>query len=442
MSKSSYTWHPCCDLKVQLESKFPYAEKASGVYIYDETGRRILDGISSWWCKALGHRHPKLLEVFLKQSQKFEHIITSDFSFETLEKLSEKLKDLVPGSVKVFYGGDGASAVEISLKMSLHSHYNRGETQRTMIATLENSYHGETCGALSVSHTPLFQEIYRPLCFESFVLKGVPYVSSIEDPLWEDCSKAWPKIEEQLDPIKGKLSALIIEPLIQGAGGMKLYSKDLLKRLRIWTRENGIHFIADEIMTGLGRTGKMLACDYAEISADFVCLGKGLTSGWVPFSAVIVSQEVVDSFESAKEGSPPFLHSHTYSGNALGAALALKTLEVLEKDFSWENFQEKSLFFSQRMEDLKVEFGCLENERSLGMVGAFEVKDSQQGEFLKKSAFEKGLLLRPLGKTIYWMPPLTITKEEIIEIKKITALCLQEIMGSPGRGCHPLPLAS
>ena len=243
-------------------------------------------------------------------------MIFANSTYEVIIQLSEKLSQLCPGLDKVFYASEGSSAVEIALKMSLHAQKLRGENQRTQFTALKNAYHGETFMALGLSDLGLYRQAYEAHLIQPKFIENIPYVNSTTDPLWDDCSCIWPTIEEQLERQAAHLAAIIVEPIVQGAAGMRIYSQDFLRRLRTWTQAHGIYLIADEIMTGLGRTGYALASEHAQIKPDFICLSKGLTSGWLAMSAVLTHSNIYDLFYADYEKEKNFQHSHTIGGNA------------------------------------------------------------------------------------------------------------------------------
>ena len=327
-----HIWYPCSQMKDYEQFKPLVVKSAQGSYIELADGTKILDAISSWWCKSLGHNHPRLKGAMIDQMEKFEHVIFANTTHELIVNLSQRLTNLMTGLSKVFYAGDGSCAVEIAMKMSLHSRYINSDAKRNRFITLKNSYHGETIGALSVSDIGLYKNPYSSILFKPYVIDKIPYVQSIHDPLWDNCSEEWDKLEKSLEKYIDSSTALIVEPIVQGAGGMKIYSKDFLNRLATWAKKHDIHLIADEIMTGIGRTGKMLACEHAGIQPDFICLAKGLTSGWLPFSAVLTTEDIYNKFYDNFSSGKAFLHSHTYSGNALGSCLALETLNIIQEE--------------------------------------------------------------------------------------------------------------
>ncbi|MBY0534139.1 MAG: adenosylmethionine--8-amino-7-oxononanoate transaminase [Rickettsiaceae bacterium] len=424
-----HIWYPCSQMKDYEEFRPLVIKAAKGSYIELADGKKLLDAISSWWCKSLGHNHPRLKKAIIDQIEKFEHVILANTTHELIVNLSQELATLMPKLSKVFYAGDGSCAIEIAMKMSLHSRYINGDVKRNRFITLKDSYHGETIGALSVSDIGLYKAPYKTMLFQPYIIDMIPYVHSIYDPLWNDCSEKWDMLEKSLETYIDSTTALIVEPIVQGAGGMKIYSKDFLNRLAKWAKKHNIHLIADEIMTGIGRTGKMLACQHAEIIPDFICLAKGLTSGWMPFSAVLTTDDIYNKFYDDFSSGKAFLHSHTYSGNALGVAVALETLNIIKEERL--HTRDINQIMLKNMCEIKDKTGRLKNVRGIGGIVAADLitnnKTPRLGYLIYQAAIKAGILLRPLGNTIYWLPPLNITDEEIEELKNKTMQVLLEI---------------
>lgn len=419
-----YIWHPCSQMKDYESFKPLHVVQASGSYLQLQNGKKIIDAISSWWCKSLGHGHPGLKKAIQQQIEKFEHVLLVNTTNDTIINLSEKLASLTQTLDKVFYAGDGSSAVEIALKMSLHAQKIKGNQHKRSFLALQNGYHGETTGAMSVSDLGLYRDPYREMFFDTTYLSPLPYVAGIGDALWRDCGMIWKDIEKKLNACADDTAAVIVEPIVQGAGGMKIYSQDFLYRLRKWTKEKNIYLIADECMTGIGRTGKMLACQHANIEPDFLCLSKGLTSGWLPFSAVLTTQPIYDLFYDDYSSGNSFLHSHTYSGNTLGASVALAVLNIIEKEKLSERAADLGLLMQKHMQEISEETQQLKNVRTLGAIVAADlVNENNQprlGYEVYKQAVERGALLRPLGDTLYWLPPLNVEESTLLELKRIT----------------------
>lgn len=417
-------WHPCTQMKDHEICPPIKIKSAQGSYLELENGNKIIDAISSWWCKSLGHNHPKLKQALINQLDKFEHVILANTSNNLIEEFSKKIANITAPLDKIQFASDGACAVEIALKMSLHAQTLNGYDNKTEFITLENSYHGETIGTLSVSDLGIYKKPYEKLLFKSNIIKNIPYVNFRTDPVWDDCSKYWDNIEYQLEFYKNKSAAIILEPIVQGAGGMKIYSKDFLKRIRKWSQKNNIFLIADEIFTGFGRTGKELAINWANITPDFICLGKNLTSGMLPLSLTVTSNEIYNLFYNDYDPLKSFLHSHTHSGNNLAIAVANATLNIYKN----ENIIKKSApveqIFINNFLNIKKVTNKINNIRSIGSIVAadldFKNMPQRTGFKLMQEAIKFGALIRPLGNTVYWTPPLNISTFDIDKLHNIT----------------------
>ena len=424
----AHNWHPCSQMRDHQESLPMVIKKARGCYIELQDGSRLIDAISSWWCKSLGHGHPHLQQALQTQLAQFEHVIFANTTHEVIAKLGTKLTQLFPSLQKIFYAGDGSCAIEIAMKMSVHSRVNQGQPQRHRFAALCNGYHGETIAALSVSDLGLYKQPYQHITLPCFFIPPL-YVSSQQDAAWGDASEHWQGIEKSLEPMQDTLTAIILEPILQGAGGMRLYSQDFLRRLVNWAQQRNIHIIADEIMTGIGRSGKMLACQHADINPDFLCLSKGLTSGFMPFSAVMTTDDIYAIFYDDYKSGRAFLHSHTYSGHALGASVALAALEVMEAENIMHNVSLLEINMLKYIQKIADSTGMLHNIRGIGAVIAADLKLPRQieraGFQLAQCAARRRVLLRPLGNSVYWLPPLNMSATTLEELayKTQQALC-------------------
>jgi len=406
-------WHPCSQMKhFETLPLIPIA-RGEGMWLYDFDGKRYLDAISSWWVNLFGHCNPRINAALKDQLDKLEHVILAGFTHEPVIQLSERLAALT-GLGHCFYGSDGASATEIALKMSFHYWRNSGRTEKTRFISLQNSYHGETIGALSVTDVALFKDTYAPLLRHS---------TQVPTPDWRHaeagesarnfalrCAAA---LRKHLQQHHAETAAFIVEPLVQGAAGMAMYDAEYLRQARAICDEFKVHLIADEIAVGFGRTGTMFACEQAGIKPDFMCLSKGISGGYLPLSAVLTTDDVFQAFYH-DETAKGFLHSHSYTGNALACRAALATLDIFEQDGVIEANRAKAAYLTQAAQPLRDHPG-VKNFRHTGMIWAFEVA-SDTPHFSRafyQLALENELLLRPMGNTVYFMPPYIISEEEI-----------------------------
>jgi len=421
-----YIWHPCSQMKDYEELNPIVIEKGEGVWLYDINGKKYLDCISSWWTNTLGHSNKRINEAIKKQIDNIEHVIFANFSNKPTIELAEKLVEITPDTLeKVFYSDNGSSAVEIALKMSFHYNMQKGNYKKRKFAALSDAYHGETLGALSVCDVDEFNKVYKPLLLETIRVDG-PDCCRCKYNLRRDTCNAecFQAMEKSLAANHDEISAVIVEPMVQGAAGMKIYSPVYLKKLRSLCDKYHIHLIADEIAVGFGRTGKMFACDHAEISPDFMCLSKGISAGYMPMSAVITTKDVYDCFYGDYTDRKSFIHSHTYSGNAMACAIALENLKIFEEDNIIENNRYKGLLIKKLTMEKAKNSEHVGTVRSIGMITAIEIVKNKStkeaypwhmriGYEIYKIALENGLLLRPIGNVLYFIPPYIISDEEI-----------------------------
>ncbi len=403
-------WHPCTQMKDHETLPLVPIRSGKGVYLYDFDGNKYIDAVSSWWVNLFGHSNERINTKIKAQLDTLEHVLLAGFTHEPAVELAHKLVNITPQALrKVFYVDNGSSAVEAALKMSYHYHLNKGK-RKPVFLSLTNSYHGETIGALSVGDVSLYKETYEQLLIQNMQVQ-VPIDQSIEA-----AQTALKALEKLLKDHAHEIAALILEPLIQGAGGMHMYHLEYLKGARALTQDYDVHLIADEIMTGFGRTGKMFACEYAEISPDFMTLSKGLTGGYLPLSVVMTTDDVYQAFYCDYNEHKAFLHSHSYTGNPLACAAALATLEIFEENDVLGENEKKARYIKKELE----KFLTLDNVKSIrqqGMVTAIELEgyDVKERVGLKiyEYALTQGVLLRPLGHIIYFMPPYVISYAEI-----------------------------
>jgi adenosylmethionine---8-amino-7-oxononanoate aminotransferase len=421
----SILWHPCTQMKDHETYPIIPIKKGQGVWLEDFDGNRYLDAISSWWVNLFGHANPVINAALKDQLDTLEHVIFAGFTHEAAIKLAEQLVAVTPeGLDRCFYADNGSAAVEVALKMSFHYWKNCGQTAKTKFITLENSYHGETLGALAVGNVSLYKETYAPLLMDVITVPSPDCYDREVGESWADFStRRFELMEQALQQHAESVCAVIIEPLVQCAGNMRMYDPVYLQLLREACDKYKVHLIADEIAVGFGRTGTLFACEQANISPDFMCLSKGLTGGYLPLSAVLTTNDVYQAFYDDYQKLTAFLHSHSYTGNALACRTALATLGI----FQQQDILAKNKTLATDMATLAARFQDHPNVaevRQTGMIVAVELvknKHSREpypwqerrGLRVYQYALSKGVLLRPLGNVIYFMPPYVINESEL-----------------------------
>jgi adenosylmethionine---8-amino-7-oxononanoate aminotransferase len=434
----SVLWHPCTQMAEHPDT-LPLIpiRRGRGVWLEGVDGKRYLDAVSSWWTNLFGHAEPRIAAAIAAQAHELEHVIYAGFSHEPGLKLAEALIAAAPdGLSRVFYADNGSAAVEIALKMSFHHFYNRGDFNRTKFISLHNGYHGETLGALSMGDIPLYRKVYAPLLLEPlFAPSPDAYDSQPDESAEHYALRMAEKLAALFEQHDGEICALILEPLVQCAGGMRMHHAAYLKRAREICTQHGAHLIADEIAVGFGRTGTLFACEQAGISPDFMCLSKGLTGGFMPMSAVLTTQHVYESFlDVSRERA--FLHSHSYTGNPLACAAALASLTIFNSDHVLEKNKITAHKMAAHAEIFKQHAHVAE-VRQTGMILAIEmVQDKKnktpfaaserRGLRAYQYAIANGVVLRPLGDVLYWMPPYCIDDEALQYLSYVTASALHE----------------
>lgn len=408
-------WHPCTQMKAHETFPLVPIVRGEGVWLYDADGNGYLDAIGSWWVNLFGHTNPKINAAIKDQLDKIEHVMLAGFTHEPVIELSERLKAITPGNLgHCFYASDGASATEIALKMSFHYWQLAGKTGKTQFVSLQNDYHGETLGSLSVTDVAIFKKTYAPLLRPCTHVMTPDWRYANEGETAENYAlRAAAALEEHLAKHHAETAALIIEPLIQGAMGMGMYHPVYLERAREICDQYQVHLIADEIAVGFGRTGTMFACNQANMTPDFLCLAKGLSGGYLPLSVVLTTDTVYQQFYD-DSSAHAFLHSHTHTGNALACRAALAVLDIFERGNVLETNRTKAKYLNDAAVALSAH-PKVRDFRNCGMIWAFEV-DTEIEQFSQKffqAGLKQKLLLRPLGKTVYFMPPYIITEEEI-----------------------------
>ncbi len=421
----STLWHPCSQMKDHEWLPLVPIRRAEGVWLEDFEGKRYLDAISSWWVNIFGHANAQINKAVKAQLDTLEHVLLAGFSHQPAIELGEKLRRLTPaGLERVFFADNGSSAVEAALKMSFHYWRNHGRRNKTRFITLANSYHGETLGALAVGDVALYKETYEPLLMQAITVASPDCYAREEGVSWQEHSeRMFIEMEKTLAEHADEVCAVIVEPLVQCAGNMRMYHPVYLKRLRQACDKYGVHLIADEIAVGFGRTGTLFACEQADISPDFMCLSKGLTGGYLPLSVVMTTGDVYEAFYDNYENLRAFLHSHSYTGNALGCSAALATLQIFEDEPVLERNRHLAQYMAQATAHLHDHEHVAE-VRQTGMIMAIEMvqdKPSKQpypwqqrrGLRVYQHGLARGALLRPLGNVVYFMPPYIITEDEI-----------------------------
>lgn len=424
----NHVWHPCTQMK-EFEQHPPLiVHGAKGSYLHTDRGP-IIDAISSWWCKSLGHGYPAVTSAITEQLARFEHVMTAGTTHPAIVELASHLAEM-SDLQHVFFASDGSSAVEIAMKLALHGAQRQGYTTRNQFVSLKNSYHGETLATLSISDLGLYKKPFAGFGPQCHFLQNIPYIANSADPLWQQCGKDWLQTYQHLETIKSTICAIIVEPIVQGANGMRCYSADFLRRLAGWAKSNNIYLIADEIMTGLGRTGKWLACHHAEIVPDMICLSKGLTSGALPLSCVLIDSAIYQLFYHDKADEDAFLHSHTYSGNPLAVCAALATLKTMKSEGINQQAEELGVYMRHCFSQIAIQTGKIKNVRSIGAIVAGDLVDLETENIsyqIRQAALARGALLRPLGNTLYWLPPLNTDFETIEKLAEITLNSIKEV---------------
>ncbi|UTH75440.1 adenosylmethionine--8-amino-7-oxononanoate transaminase [Chromobacterium sp. IIBBL 290-4] len=435
-------WHPCTQMKRHERLPIVPIARGEGAWLIDFDGNRYLDGVSSWWVNLFGHGHPRIRQAIRDQLDQLEHVMLAGFTHRPVVELSERLAKL-SGLGHAFYGSDGASATEIALKMSFHYWKNSGQPGKTRFISLENSYHGETVGALAVTDVPLFSSTYADLLKPG--LRAPSPDARLAAP-GESAADAALRAARSLENLLAKhcdqIAAVIVEPLVQGAAGMAMHDPVYLTELRRLCDQYQVHLIADEIAVGFGRAGSFFAYQQAGITPDFLCLSKGITGGFLPLSCVLTRDAVYQAFyhDDVARG---FLHSHSYTGNALACAAALAVLDIFEDEDVLAANRVKAEEWTRKMQPL-IARGDVRHFRHRGMIWAFDVETERSDFALAyfSAMLKRGCLLRPIGKTVYFMPPYTLNNEEMDGLVRASLEALDEVQssGQSGQGEEtPLP---
>lgn len=437
-----HIWHPCSQMKDYEDFPPIVIERGKGAYLYDVEGRSYLDAVSSWWVNLFGHSNSRINAAIQRQVNDLEHVIFANFSHRPAIELAERIARITPpGLDRVFFADNGSSAVEAALKMSFQYQQQVGNTSKTRFAAITDAYHGETLGALSVGDLDLYSKIYKPLMMKTLRAAGPDCFRCPWGKTRQGCdAECFTDLEKTVQEKHREICGIIIEPLIQCAAGMKIYPPAYLRKLRELCSRYDIHLIADEIAVGFGRTGKMFACEHAGISPDIMCLSKGLTAGYMPLSLVVTTDRIYQAFYSDYTELKAFMHSHSYTGNPIACAVANESLNIFEDENVLEKNVLKSKFIAGLVADLIKNHPHIGEFRQLGMVGALELVEDisskkafdwkkRVGYAIYKIALGNGVLLRPLGNIIYFMPPYAVEEKDIEFMIAVAFKAINEYFG-------------
>ncbi len=413
-------WHPYTRHSA-LREGFPVIVRGEGAFLFDTAGKRYVDAISSWWACNLGHSHPRLVRAIVRQAGELQHSILGNLTHPRAAELAYRLAGTLPDRRRrTLFASDGASAVEAALRVSVQYWRNRGENGRFRFAALEDAYHGDTIGAMAVGYLPAFHAAYRPLLFPVYKVKTPDCSVCPDDESGGSCGvRCFSSMELTVKERAGELAAVIVEPLCLGAAGMKMYPAEYLRRLSQLCRENRVLLIVDEIAMGFGRTGAMFAFEHAGIDPDIVCLGKGLSGGYLPISAAVVKEEIFETFADEPEDHT-FYHGHTFAGNPIAAAAAIECLNIYQEENIVEKARRSGEVLASHFRTFK-EVPGVTGVRCLGMIAAFDLTEKEgitgedRARNICRAALQKGILIRPLGAAIYLMPPLIASDEVLAE---------------------------
>lgn len=425
-----YIWHPYTQMKDC--QKFPpiLIEKAKGIKLYDDKGRYYYDTISSWWCNIHGHNHPKIKKAIKSQLDRLEHVLFAGFTHKPAIKLAEMIIDVAPGSLKkVFFSDNGSTAVEVALKMSFQYWQNSGQKRKTKFVSLSSAFHGDTIGTMSIGGVDLFNKVFSPLFFKSFKTVS-PYcyrcpVGKDKDSCDIECIES---LESILKKKNSEIAALILEPMILAAGGMIIYPVKYLERAAKLAKKYNVHLVLDEVASGFGRTGKMFACEHAGVKPDFMCLSKGITSGYLPLGVTLTTKKIYKVFYADYWKRKTFYHGHTYTANPISCAAAIASLKLYKEEETLKKVNQLIPIFHQELEKFR-NLPLVGDVRYIGMIGAIELvknKKTKTSFTLKEriglriyyKGLEESLVLRPLGNIIYFYLPLSIKEAELRNILK------------------------
>lgn len=438
LTDKNHIWHPFTQMKDYETLNPPVIQKARGLFLYDTEGNRYYDTISSWWTNLLGHGNKKIRKAVAKQMKTLDHVNFSGFTHPAAAGLVEELKPLLPASLsRFFFSDNGSTAVEVALKTAFQYFQNQGQTQKTRFAFLSNSYHGDTLGAVSVGGVETFHELYRPLLFESFKAEGphCPSCPHKKSPFTQNARQTgcemqcFASMEQILNQNLNQIAAVVLEPLLQGSGGMLIYPPAYLKKLKALCEKLNILLIFDEVATGFGRTGTLFALEQAGVAPDILCLSKGITGGTLPLGLTVCSEKIYEAFYDDYSAGKTFYHGHSYTANPVICSAAIATLKQLKKKNLPLSAEAEQSYFHETLMQTFQEKEWIADIRYLGFIAAVDVvksrKQNQSFAPEKRMGFKifleglkHGVVLRPLGDTHYWYLPLTVKQKDLKEIFK------------------------
>ena len=431
MSEALHIWHPFT--QEALDPAPLKIARATGVYLYLADGTRLIDGISSWWVNIHGHGHPRIVEAIARQAAKVDHVLLAGFTHESAEELSHRLRAFLPAGLQhIFFSDDGSTAVEVALKMAVQYWRNSGKPQKSGIVALEHAYHGDTAGAMSVGDDSAFTEPYRSMLFP---VRRVHSAYCYRCPVGKtratcniDCAN---QLAALLAETHDEIAAVIVEPLLQGSGGMIVHPVDFLQKVRALCSQHDVLLIADEVLTGFGRCGKMFACELADVVPDIMCLSKGLTAGVLPMGATVCTAQIHQAFVN-EDRAHTLYHGHSYTGNPIAAAAAVASLQIFEEEPVLERAAAIGTIHEKRLAAIRSH-RRVGDARSIGTMAAIELRVDDPGYFSKqrtsfyKFFIEAGVLLRPLGSVIYVLPPYVISESDLQFVHDVIAQSLDAV---------------
>jgi adenosylmethionine-8-amino-7-oxononanoate aminotransferase len=426
--KNHALWHPCTQMSSHEKNPPLHVSRAYGIWLYDEQGQAYRDMISSWWVNLFGHSHPKLVDAVYQQLQQLDHVLLAGCVHEPAKTLASRLSNL-SGLSHVFFASDGSSATEIAIKMAFHARVNQGNTAKTRFVSLQQGYHGETLGALSVTDLSIFSEVYGPLLIKHERLPN-------PNPKKHSLSHCIRAAREYFALHGHELAAMILEPLVQCAAGMVMYDASYLKEIRSLCDQYDVYLIFDEIATGFGRTGTMFAYQKAGILPDLLCLSKGITGGMLPLSCVVASSEIYNAFYHS-DVHLGFLHSHSFTGNPLACRASLAVLDLFEEEDVLHKNKKMSQDFNEILSPISIH-PMVHDFRNCGMIWAFTLDESLDPKVLAYKLLKKGFLVRPIGYEVYWMPPYVINHEDMMSWARALIDALDDMLRTSFSSDSPL----